>query len=312
MKDFLCAVQISRISCSDVNTDITQHEILSLHMVRDLARMSLKRKNLNLNSLYISNLLSGATTTKTTVNTQHQVQQQDDKSNILGKKTYKHYKPQYRYDPQVPINLSTKQALQSNPSGTGTTTELETLDLSLKKALDGNDQQQRPSVLVSSGTAQLQEEPMDFSTKTPATPVVPQSPQTTQLTHQPSQAVHQLQSQQPQTVNQIATVQSQSVQLQQQQQQKQQQQQPLQTLQVHVQQAAAPAQTQLATAGVQPQQTLQQIILQQPSAQQQQQQQQPQLCISTPQQIQQLASQLQSSQVKMACFVFLTNLVHPD
>ena len=263
---------------------------------------------MNLNSLYISNLLSGATTTTTTVNTQQQVQQQDDKSNILGKKTYKHYKPQYRYDPQVPINLSTKQALQSNPSGTGTATELETLDLSLKKALDGNDQQQRPSVLVSTGTAQLQEEPMDFSTKTPATPVVPQSPQTTQLTHQPSQAVHQLQSLQPQTVNQIATVQSQSVQLQQQQQQ----QQPLQRLQVHVQQAAAPAQTQLATAGVQPQQTLQQIILQQPSAQQQQQQQQPQLCISTPQQIQQLASQFQSSQVKMTCFVYLTSLVYPD
>ena len=190
----------------------------------------------------------------------------------------------------------------NTPGTPGAQSELETLDLSLKKAFDGSDQQQRPSVLVSAGSAhaQLQEEPMDFSTKTPASIVVPQSPQalvcsTPQLSHQQTQVVHQLQcsiQSHPQTVNQIATVQSHSVQLQQQQQQ----QQPLQGLQLHVQQTAAAAQTQLATA-VQPQQTLQQIILQQSSAQPQQPQQQAQLCISSPQQIQQLASQLQPTQV---------------
>ena len=187
----------------------------------------------------------------------------------------------------------------NTPGTPGSQSELETLDLSLKKAFEGSNQQQRPSVLVSAGAAhaQLQEEPMDFSTKTPASVVVPQSPQalvcsTPQLSHQQTQVVHQLQcsiQSHPQTVNQIATVQSHSVQLQQQQQQ--QQQQPLQGLQLHVQQTAA-AQTQLATT-VQPQQTLQQIILQQSSAQQQQQ---AQLCISAPPQIQ-LASQLQSTQV---------------
>lgn len=218
--------------------------------------------------------------------------QQDEKGNIIAKKTYKHYKPQYRYDPQVPMNLSTKQALQPNTSASGATTELETLDLSLKKAFDGSDQQQRPSVLVSPGSAQLQEEPMDFSTKPQAPATVPQSPQalvcsTPQLTHH----IHQLQcsiQSHPQTVNQIATVQSQSVQLQQQQQQ----QQPLQRLQLHVQQPTAQTQLATATAAVQPPQTLQQIILQQPSGLPQQQPQQPQLCISTPQHIQQLASQV--------------------
>ena len=85
-----------------------------------------------------------------------------DRPNILSRRP--HYKPQYRYDPQGPMNLSMK----SEEGG------METLDLSMKKVGDfeGSEGQQRPSVLMTSRGGQLQEEPMDFSTKQSPPPAI--------------------------------------------------------------------------------------------------------------------------------------------
>ena len=82
-----------------------------------------------------------------------------ERPNILSKRP--HYKPQYRYDPGGPMNLSTKLKCENSPDMAH-----ETLDLSIKK-----EGQQRPTVLVTpQSAAHMQEEPMDFSTKSISSP----------------------------------------------------------------------------------------------------------------------------------------------
>lgn len=84
-----------------------------------------------------------------------------DRPNILSKR--QNYRPQYRYEPQGPMNLSVKV----EPDGTfqppgGEGIDL-TLDLSIKKAGSSG---QRPTVLVNPQMHEdMQDEPMDFSTK---------------------------------------------------------------------------------------------------------------------------------------------------
>ena len=74
-----------------------------------------------------------------------------DRPNILLKKP--HYKPQYRYDPIGPINLSTRtEVSQALPS-----IEVETLDLSMKHTAEPSS----PQLSVDE-----QQEPMDFTKKT--------------------------------------------------------------------------------------------------------------------------------------------------
>ena len=65
-----------------------------------------------------------------------------ERPNILSKRP--HYKPQYRYDPQAPINLSTKNGINlvlneksEDAAGGVETMAMETLDLSMKKPENG-------------------------------------------------------------------------------------------------------------------------------------------------------------------------------